>query len=77
LSFDELKRIAAAKRLDIEGLKDCTGACSSCGACEPYVRLMLRTGQTCLPILDRKTCDELMSSPTPSSGSGKGATAAA
>ncbi len=28
-----------------------TGCCTGCGLCEPYVRLVLQTGNTVLPVL--------------------------
>lgn len=62
ISFESLKTLADAEGLDLNGLIHRTGCCTSCGTCEPYVRLMLRTGRTCLPILDRRACDELMRS---------------
>lgn len=32
--------------LDLDALRRRTGCCAGCGLCEPYVRLMLRTGRT-------------------------------
>lgn len=46
VSFEQLKRLAESRGLDLEGLKRETGCCTGCSMCEPYVRLMLRTGRT-------------------------------
>ncbi len=46
LSFDELKRRADAERLSFEQLRDRTRCASGCGMCEPYIQLMLLTGET-------------------------------
>jgi bacterioferritin-associated ferredoxin len=46
MSFEELKRLAKERSLDYEGLSVCTGCGTGCTLCEPYVRRMLRTGET-------------------------------
>lgn len=53
VSFERLKAVAAADRLDFDGLKAATRCCTSCQMCEPYVRRMLKTGETVFT-LDRK-----------------------
>lgn len=60
LSFDALRERAQRDHLDIEALKNATGCCTGCGMCEPYVRLMLKTGQTAIPVLSPARCTELM-----------------
>lgn len=52
----ELKAMAQAEGLDAEGLRRRTGCGSSCGLCFPYVRLMLATGETRIPV---STPDEI------------------
>lgn len=51
ITFEALKQAQQQESLDLEGLKRRTGCCSGCNSCEPYVRLMLRTGQTRFPVL--------------------------
>ncbi len=69
LSFEELRRIALAERLGLCALKLRTNCCTGCGTCEPYVRLMLKTGRTRLPVLDARACRALMSEPAPTEAS--------
>ncbi len=45
-SFSELKELAKSKGLDFAGLRAATGCGTGCGLCVPYVKVMLRTGQT-------------------------------
>lgn len=47
ITFEKLKSMHAEEGLDLEALKDRTGVCSGCAMCEPYIRTMLRTGETC------------------------------
>jgi NAD(P)H-nitrite reductase large subunit len=65
VSFETLLRLWREQGLDLEGLKRQTGCCTGCGTCEPYVRLVLRSGRTVLPVLSRAACDELMRSAPP------------
>lgn len=46
ISFEELKEMARELKYSFDELSKKTNCCTSCGMCEPYVRLMLRTGQT-------------------------------
>lgn len=46
ISFEELKQIARESKSSFDELSKKTSCCTGCGMCEPYVRLMLRTGQT-------------------------------
>lgn len=62
VSFARLRELAMNDGLTLAQLMDRTGCCRGCGLCEPYVRLMLRTGRTSIPVMDRTTADELMSS---------------
>ena len=47
VSFEEMLESSRAERLDQEGLERRFGRCRGCGLCTPYVRRMLRTGETC------------------------------
>lgn len=47
VSFAELLESSRAEGLDQEGLERRFGCCRGCGLCAPYVRRMLRTGETC------------------------------
>lgn len=46
ITLEELKRIASETGCSFDELSEKTGCCTGCGLCEPYVRLMLKTGQT-------------------------------
>ena len=46
LYFTELKKIADENNLNFEQLQERTECSTECGLCEPYVRLMLKTGDT-------------------------------
>ncbi len=47
VSFEEMLETSRAERLDQDGLERRFGCCRGCGLCAPYVRRMLRTGETC------------------------------
>ncbi len=60
LSFERLRAIAQSRGLDLQALKDATGCCTSCSLCEPFVRLMLKTGRTEFDVNDappKSGCD--------------------
>lgn len=65
ISLARLREIAAAERLELDALKQRTGCCTGCGLCEPYVRLMLRTGQTSFRVLSPAECTRVMHPPAP------------
>jgi NAD(P)H-nitrite reductase large subunit len=52
LAFDALKAVADEGGLDFDALRERTGACTACGMCEPYIRLMLATGETRFRVLN-------------------------
>lgn len=52
LSFDELKRRADAESLSLDELKERTRCATGCGMCEPYIQLMLLTGETRFRVLN-------------------------
>jgi bacterioferritin-associated ferredoxin len=51
LSFDDLKAVAASQGIGYDELKRQTRCASGCGMCEPYIRLMLITGETSFRVL--------------------------
>ena len=51
MSFRELREMAEAEGCGIGGLHKKTGIGARCGLCIPYIRLMLLTGKTELPVL--------------------------
>lgn len=51
-SFEELKKLAGARTLSYEQLCDETGCGTGCGMCEPYIKLMLMTGETKFRVLN-------------------------
>ncbi len=58
--FAALKRMAEERGLGLEGLKRETNCCRGCGLCEPYVRLMLRTGRVAFPVLSQTEVEAAM-----------------
>lgn len=52
LEFCALKDLSHTMKFDFDALRAWSGCCTGCGTCEPYVRLMLRTGQTRFAVLD-------------------------
>lgn len=61
--FTELKELADAGMNSIDQLADDTGCCTGCGMCEPYVRLMLRTGQTSFAVLPPHEIERILADP--------------
>lgn len=52
---------ALAKRgYTFEQISEATRCCQSCGACEPYVRLVISTGATDLPVLSIEQQNAIM-----------------
>lgn len=51
LSFSDLKKVADDESLDFEQLKVRTGCAGGCGMCEPYIRMMILTGETKFRVL--------------------------
>jgi hypothetical protein len=45
-TFTQLRELALAEKLDIDGLMDKTKAGLGCGLCRPYLKVCLITGQT-------------------------------
>lgn len=60
ITLTELKRLHEAEGLDLRGLTERTGCCRGCGLCEPYVRLMLKTGRTSFGVLSPAEVAEVM-----------------
>jgi len=60
LSFEDLRGLAEEKGLDFEGLQTETDCSMGCGLCEPYVRLMLKTGKTEFPVLSAEEIEQVM-----------------
>ncbi len=51
VTFAELKTLADAGIRDIDELSRRTGCGTACGLCIPYIRVMLATGLTDLPVM--------------------------
>lgn len=51
LEFSRLKELARTMNLDFAALCAWSGCCTGCATCEPYIRLMLSTGQTRFAVL--------------------------
>lgn len=53
VTFETLKALSAREGLGLAELAKKTGCCTGCSTCTPYVRLMLKTGHTVFPVLNR------------------------
>jgi bacterioferritin-associated ferredoxin len=60
VTFAHLQRLHRAEGLSLEQLSERTGCCTGCTMCEPYVRLMLKTGATDFPVLDPRQTAAIM-----------------
>lgn len=60
LTFAELRRIAEAEGLGFDDLVNRTGCCTGCTTCEPYVRRMLKTGETQMGVMSASDVREAM-----------------
>lgn len=49
--FSKLKALAERSGSDLDALSRKTGVGNGCGMCIPYVKVMLRTGQTEIPVM--------------------------
>jgi len=61
--FTELKNLADAGIRDLEELARRTNCGKDCGMCIPYIRVMLATGETDLPILNQQQINALQPPP--------------
>lgn len=60
--FTELHRYACEHGVGVEELRERFGCGRGCALCLPYIRVMLRTGQTSVP-LSAPTADDLKPAP--------------
>jgi len=51
VTFAQLRALSQLSGADLPALALRTGCGTGCGCCIPYIRLMLRTGQTDFPVL--------------------------
>lgn len=51
ISFSRLKELAEQGHCDLDALSKKTGCGTGCGMCVPYIRVVLATGRTNLPIM--------------------------
>lgn len=51
VSFEELKSFAEETKADFKQLVRRSRCGTSCGMCKPYIRIMLETGITEIPVL--------------------------
>ena len=51
VTFADLKALAAREGADVDHLSERTGVGTGCGLCLPYLRVVLATGKTELPVL--------------------------
>lgn len=52
--FTKLLKMAREEGLTQDELSDRTGCCTGCGMCKPYVRVVLSTGRTSIPLMNGK-----------------------
>lgn len=50
--FEKLLKMAREEGLTQEQLSEKTGCCTGCGMCKPYVRVVLSTGRTSIPLMN-------------------------
>ncbi|MCW5757469.1 MAG: hypothetical protein KIT54_09555 [Phycisphaeraceae bacterium] len=50
--FEKLLKLAREEGLTLEQLSERTGCCTGCGMCKPYVRVVLTTGRTSIPLMN-------------------------
>jgi NAD(P)H-nitrite reductase large subunit len=53
--FEKLLRMAREEGLTQDELSERTGCCTGCGMCKPYVRVVLSTGRTSIPLVNGRT----------------------
>jgi NAD(P)H-nitrite reductase large subunit len=58
--FVLLKELSAIWGPDLERLCHITKCGTGCGMCRPYIRVMLRTGVTDLPVMPTEQFDRMM-----------------
>ncbi|MBX3357982.1 MAG: (2Fe-2S)-binding protein [Phycisphaeraceae bacterium] len=68
LPFEYLRGVARAGGLSFAQLRAATGCSTGCSMCEPYVRLMLATGQTRFPIMSEADFRRAGVDPSPGAG---------
>lgn len=59
LPFADLLVVARQSRCTLDELCERTGCGTGCGLCLPYLRVMLATGRTDLPVLSAAQVDQL------------------
>lgn len=59
LLFQDLRKVADATGAGLEQLGERTGCGTGCGLCLPYLRVMLATGKTDLPVLSMAEVERL------------------
>ncbi len=59
VKFSTIKEIAAREGAGIDRLGEITGAGTGCGLCRPYIRVVLATGRTELPVLNEAQVEAL------------------
>jgi bacterioferritin-associated ferredoxin len=60
IPFTELRKLADTGIRDLEELGRLTNCGKGCGMCIPYIRVMLATGQTDLPVLTDVQINQLL-----------------
>lgn len=63
IRFSDLKALAEKSGAGVDSLSKATGCGTGCGLCIPYIRVMLKTGQTDLPVLSPVEVNRLLAAP--------------
>ncbi|MGD1915779.1 MAG: bacterioferritin-associated ferredoxin [Phycisphaerales bacterium] len=58
-SFEKLLEMSRQEDLSLEQLSDRTGCCTGCGMCKQYVRVVLSTGRTSIPLMNGRALREI------------------
>ncbi len=66
VSFDEIKRDAAALGGDADTVCSRVGCGDGCSMCVPYIRRLLATGETCQSVMSASELKQWMQGPSSS-----------
>jgi bacterioferritin-associated ferredoxin len=59
VSFSRVAELARSGQT-LEQISEQTGCCTGCGTCEPYVRVVIATGRTRLPVMTERQAAEVV-----------------
>lgn len=62
IPFGDIRELAEKRGADFDELCKLTHCGTSCGLCIPYIRVVLKTGRTSLPVMSAEEFSKLMKS---------------